>query len=834
MLNDFRLAFRTFLRAPGFAAVAILSLALGIGANTAIFSLLDQALLRSLPIADPARLVVFKSDGPNPGWSSSDNNQTVFSVAMYRDLRDRSKVFTGVIARAHAEASVQAGGQTELAQAETVSGNFFEVLGLKPALGRVFSPQEDAQPGSGPVIVLENGFWVRRFGSDSSIVGKTVRVNNHPMTVIGVLPAGFRGLVQGNATDFFVPLSMKLEMSPGWPSKGFTDRGIHWLNVFGRLAPGVSSKAAEAAMQSVYRPILADEFAAMKAHSPRFRTEFLAKRLDLLPAAQGINQLKESWGAPLTVLMALVGLVLLIACANVANLLIARAAGRRREIAIRLAIGAGRGRLLRQLLAESLTLSLAGGLLGIVIAAWTVALLLRLLPSDNAGSFGGSPVDVRLLAFNFALSVVTGILFGLVPALQASSTKVSAALKDQSASVTTGGGQSLFRRTLVVTQVALSLLLLVASGLFIRSLANLLRHDPGFRVENLITFSMSPGLGGYSGERTVAFVDELRRRAAALPGVVNVTASSIGAFTGADASKNVTVEGYRAREDEDTDVGVDPVTPNYFATMGIRMLSGREFREGDGTKATQVVVVNQEFARHFLHGENPVGRHMNFGAGNDVKLDREIVGVVPDTQNQSLREKVKRFVYLPFAQEDRDLGEVHFYVRASRNAESLETALRGLARRMDASLPVTGMETMETRIADTVYTDRMVAALSSAFGFLATLLAAIGLYGLLAYTVARRTAEIGIRIALGASRSNVVGLVMREVVVLCGIGVLIGICVAFALASSVESQLFGLNGRDPLVFAVATFALVGVALLSGYIPASRAARIDPIRALRYE
>ena len=834
MLNDCRLALRMLLRSRGFAVVAILSLALGIGANTAIFSLLDQALLRSLPVAAPERLVVLDSPGPSAGWVANDNDETVFSLPMYHDLRDGSKVFSGMVARARAGVSVAAAGKADIAGAETVSANFFDVLGVKPLIGRFFSPAEDGAPGSGPVVVMEHGFWTRRFGADRSIVGKTIRINNQPMTVIGVAAPGFRGVIPGEAADLFVPLSMKRVVDPTWPAGGFTNRRTQWLNLFARLAPGVSAERAAAAMQPLYHSILEGELAQMKHPGARFRVSFVSKPLNLLPAAHGINQLGRSWGKPLTVLMALVGLVLLIACANVANLLIARAAGRRREIAIRLAIGADRWKLLRQLLTESLMLSLAGGFLGILVSSWTIELLLQLLPQDSAGSFRSSTLDGRLLLFNFGLSVATGVLFGLVPALQATRTSLALSLKNQSASTTASGSQAYFRKGLVVAQVSLSLLLLVACGLFTRSLANLMSHDPGFHVENLVTFSLSPALSGYSEERAATFVNDALRRIEALPGVVSASASSIGAFAYNDRSTNITVEGYTAREEENTDVNLSPATPGYLATLGVPLLAGREFRESDSANAPKVVVVNETFARHFFHGQNPVGRRIAFGGGPDVKLDREIVGLARDTQSQTLRGKIPPFVYFPCAQDGTCFSDLHVYVRASRDASSLFPALRSVIHRMDASMPIAGMETMRVQINDTVYTDRLVAALSSAFGMLATLLAALGLYGLIAYNVARRTAEIGIRIALGAARFNVMGLVMREVAVLSALGAAIGIPMALALSRYVESQLFGLNGRDPLVFAAATAVLLGISLAAGYFPARRATRIDPIRALRYE
>ncbi len=443
-------------------------------------------------------------------------------------------------------------------------------------------------------------------------------------------------------------------------------------------------------------------------------------------------------------------------------------------------------------------------------------------------------LDTRLLLFTLALSLITGLLFGLVPALQAASASTSSVLKDQSATVASGLGQARLRKTLVAAQVALSLVLLAASGLFLRSLINLMRHDPGFRTENVVTFAINPVLNGYSGAQTVALEDDLRHRAAALPGVLNVAASSIGTFTGDDRGANVSIEGYRPREEEDMDTSVNPVTAAYFRTMGIPLLAGREFLDSDGPDAPKVAIVNETFAKKFFHGQSPIGRHMAFGAGDGVKLDIEIVGLVKDNQSDNLRDKPNRFVFIAYAQDRDRMSSVHFYVHGSRTIDSLASVLRGLVHRADPNLPVTDLMAMRVRVENSASTDRLVAALSVAFGLLATMLATIGLYGVIAYTVLRRTAEIGVRIALGAARGNVLWLVMREVVLLAGCGIAVGLPIVFVIGRYVESQLFGLNARDPFVLSSAALALFAVALLAGFIPARRAMAIDPIRALRYE
>lgn len=830
--QDLRYGLRTLVKNPGFTVIAVLTLALGLGANTAIFSLTDQILLRLLPVENPKELVVLRSPGPKQGrvWSDGDN-ASPFSYPLYKEIRDNNNVFSGLLARFAISLSVAGEGQTERANGELVSGNYFDVLGVRPVIGRVFNDEDDRVAGAGQVIVLSHAYWSRHFGGDPNILNKTLIVNGVVMTVVGVSGAGFTGVQVGQTPDIFIPISMKAQMTPNWD--GLDNHRDYWLAIIGRLKPGLNRAQAEEAFAPFYRQILEKVLPLAGRFSPETEQRFLEKRMFMDPGSRGRAILQREVKEPLLVLMGMVGLVLLIACANVANLLMARGAARQREIAIRMAVGAGRWRLIRQFLVESLTLSLIGGGVGLLVASWTTGVLVSSIP-EGMGAIGLSAgLDLRLLLFTIALSVVTGLLFGVMPALKATRLNLEATLREQGSSVSGGLSQVRFRKGLVVSQVVLTTVLLVGAGLFARSLNNLRHLDLGLRPDNIFTFSIAPELNGYTPERTIALFDQLHQNLAALPGVESLSESVMAAFTDSTAGSNITVDGYQANEGEDMNVSQNYIGPDYFSTMGIPLLEGREFRASDTASSPKVAIINETMARRFFANRSPIGSRFAFGAGDKTRPDIEIVGVVKDSKHATVREERGPFVCLPYSQL-KSIGEISFYVKAKQDVAAMTTVARRELAQLDGNLPVFRIKTLEGQIDESIFNDKFLTFLSMCFALLAALLASIGLYGVMAYTVTRRTREIGIRMALGATRGIVSWLILREVVVLAVIGLVVGLPAAYGLGRFTESLLFGVKATDPLVFAGAGLLLISATLLGGYLPARKAASIDPLVALRCE
>ena len=831
MVNP-RLAFRTLTRTPFVTLVTVLSLALGIGANAAIFSFFDQILLRALPVRDSDELVNLSAPGPKPGSQSCNQSGTceeVFSYLMYRDLEERQDVFIGLAAHRTFGANVAYKGNTSSTQGSLVSGSYFPVLGLRPAAGRLLTPEDDKTIGGHFVAVLAYSYWETQHGLNPAIVNDVITVNGQSMTVVGVAPKGFEGTTLGDRPNVFVPITMRGLMSPGFRS--FENRRSYWAYVFGRLKPGVTIDRARVALNAIYKPILNDvEAPLQEGMSEQTMTRFKAKEVLVTEGERGQSSMHLEATTPLLMLFSITGIVLLIACANIANLLLARGAGRAMEMAVRLSLGAGRGQLMGQLLTEAVMLAVFGGLASLLVAKWTVGLINSFLPTDAAGMFTFR-MDSTMLLFAAVLSLGTGIFFGLFPALHSTRPDLIAMIR---ANTGQSGARSAvrFRTTLVTVQMGLAMTLLIMASLFVKSLANVSREDLGIRTGNMVTFGVSPILNGYSRPRAMALFNQMEEELRALPGVAAVTAAIIPVLAGSSSGTGVTVEGFATTPDTDINARYNEVGPGFFGTMGATLLSGREFSQSDIIGTPKVAIVNEAFARKFNLGRAPIGKHMATG-GREQPLDMEIVGFVKDAKNSDVRDPVPPMFFTPYRQ-DSLIGYMQFYVRGSAEEGLLLRSIPSVVKRIDASLPIEELKTMEAQVKENVFLDRMISTLSAGFAILATLLAAIGLYGVLAYTVAQRTREIGVRMALGANAGRVRAMVLKQVGIMTAIGGLVGIVAAIGLSKIAGTLLFGLQGNDPVAVGAAAALLAFVALAAGGIPAMKAARIDPIKALRYE
>jgi predicted permease len=834
-MTSLRFALRTLFRTPFLTTVAVLSLAFGIGANTAIFSLFNQMLLRPLPVQEPDRLVNLEVPGPKPGSQScgqAGGCDLVFSYPMFRDLEREVKSLSGLAAHRSFGTNLSYEGQTLNGEGMLVSGSYFPTLGLSPALGRLIGSGDDRTLGESMVVVLSHDYWVSRFGASPAILNKSLFVNGYSLTIVGVAPAGFTGTTLGSRPEVFVPITLRGQMQAGF--KGFDNRRSYWAYVFGRLGPGVTLEAAQTELSTKYRAIINEVEAPLQTGmSAATMEKFRSKPIVLSAGSRGQSSMHQQARTPMNLLFAVTGVVLLIACANIANLLLARSAARANEMAVRLSIGASRRRLIGQLLVESCLLAIMGGLGGLLVAQWTLAAIGAILPGDTAATLAFQ-LDWQVMAFAATLSLATGILFGLFPAIHSTRPDLASTLKGNAGQSSGARSASRFRMALVTTQMALSMAMLASAGLFAKSLFNVSRVELGIKIDNLVTFEVSPELNGYPPERSKAIFEQLEDGLSALPGVTSVTAALVPVLAGDSWGTGVGVQGFQAGPDTDNNSRYNEVAPSYFSTLGIPLVAGREFTRADRLGAPKVAIVNQAFARKFGIENKAIGTLMKQN-GSQGTLDMQIVGLVQDAKYNDVKGEIPAQFFIPYRQ-DEGIGTMSFYIRTAAEPEQFLRSVGAVVTKIDPNLPVEDLMTMPQTVRENVFMDRLISTMSGAFAGLATLLAAIGLYGVLAFTVTQRTREFGLRMALGADSARVRRLVLRQVALLAIIGGIVGLSLAWAIGGVAESneQLFGMKGRDPIVFTAAFVTLAVVALAAGYLPARRASRVDPMRALRWE
>jgi predicted permease len=832
--QDARFAFRLLKKSPAFTAIAVLTLALGIGANTAIFSVMRQVLLQRLPVGHPEQLVLLYSPGPRDGHVSSDESDgsESFSYPMYLDLRDKNSVFSGLAAKADFPISISVRGQTERASAELVSGNFFSVLGVHPSLGRLFDLSDTAVPNTSNVVLLSYPYWQKRFGGDPSILNQSVLVNDQTMTVVGVVQQGFDGIQPGLVSDVYVPITMKPVVTPNSEDDarhlGLMSHSDYWVKLIGRLKPGVSREQASAAVLPAYHALLESEVPLNSGLSDREKKEFAARQLILRDGSRGRPILANANRSQLLTLMGMVALVLFITCANLAGLLTARGAARQKEISIRLSLGASRWRLIRQLVLESCLLSFAGALLGLILADWLSAALVHFASVNEIADGLSATLNLPVLLFTVALAFFCGIFFGVAPAWTATRVQLAATLKEQGGALSSAVSQARFRKVLVVSQFAITLLLVTAAWGFVRSLYNLKNLDLGFRPDHILQFSIAPSLNGYNQQRTLAFYVQLEQKIAALPGVRSLSSADEPLISDDTRSSNITLEGFN----DTPDVQQNAVGAGHFSNLRIPLKQGREFTLADDQQSPKVAIVNETLAKKYFPNGQVLGKRMRFGGGQGP-LNIEIIGVVADSHHAAIQEEPYPFVYIPYRQRNA-LGALTFYVSTASDPTALGTSIRAAIAGLDSTLPIYDVRSFEEQIDRHLSSSRLLAVLALAFGALAALLAAMGIYALLAYTVAQRTREIGVRMALGAEPRRVAWMVLSDVTRLTTLGILFGIPLAYAASKLLNSMLFNVKSFGLVSIGISLFALAAIASLAAWLPARRAARIDPIIALRYE
>jgi predicted permease len=835
-MRTLKFAIRTLLRTPFVTAIAIVSLALGIGATAGIFSVFDQVLLQSLAVPHPSELVNLSAPGPKPGFGNcgrAGDCEVVFSYAMFRDLQKAHTVFTDIAAYVDFAANLAFETQTSTGDGLLVSGSYFPVLKLQPALGRLLNSNDDQLVGESQVVVLGYNYWSSRFGLDPAVLNQQLIVNGHSLTVVGVAPKGFDGTTIGMRPAVFVPITLRSLLDAN--HNAWSLRTDYWAYLFARLRPETTIEAARASLGAQYHAIINDvEAPVQKDMSPQTMARFRAKPILLAPGGRGQSSVPDQAKTPLRLLLGVTAFVLLIACANIANLLLARSTARAGEMAIRLSIGASRARLIGQLLTESLLLAALGGIAGLVVAQWTLMLVISLLPPELQHTITFS-MSGTVILFGIGLTFATALLFGLFPALHSTRPDLVSTLKNQAGQPSGAKGAARARLALATSQIALAMMLLASSGFFVKSLMNVSRIDLGIRVDHVATFGLSPDLNGYSSDRARVFFQRLEDELRAAPGITAVTLSTVAILTGHNISRGIAVQGFQAGPDTDSVSRYNRVGPGYFSALGIPLVAGRELTDADTLSSAKVALVNQTFAKKFGLGNDAVGKLMGWapGEGYRGKLDTTIVGVVEDAKYSEVKQQVPPQFFVPYRQ-SRGLGAMHVYVRTSGGVAQAASTITAVVKRLDPNLPIEELETLPDQVRNNTYLDRMITTLSAAFALLATLLAAIGLYGVLAYTVAQRTREIGLRMALGAAPDRVRGMVLGQVAIMTMVGALAGLGGALAVGKAAQSMLFQMTGADPAVLALSAVALALVALGAGFIPAHRASRVDPMRALKYE
>jgi predicted permease len=835
LFQDLRYAARSMARRPLITAVTALSLALGIGVNSALFSVFDHLLLRSLPVPSPDQLVLITSPGPRPGGTSTSvagRNEAVFSYPLFRDLERLTNVgLSSIVAHRDFLVNLAYRGQTQHAEGLLVSGAYFSALGIVPAAGRLLTPEDDGAPDGQPVAVLSHAYWTNRFGANPGIVGDTLYINGQPITIVGVAPDGFTGTTAMESPQVFAPLAMSARLSAN-PER--ENRRNHWLYVFGRLAPGVSREQAESRLNVPFTALIRDvEYPLMRSGlgSDRQRADFQARRIFVRDGSRLRNADSGRLQTLAIVLFGVTGFVLLIACANVANLLLARATDRSTEMALRLSMGASSARLIRLLLLEACLLGALGGATALLVAKGTLAWLITLVPIEDRATIP-FVVDARVLVFTLALGLVTGLGFGLIPAFYGARRTVADAIHAGAPRASGTPSAMRMRTTLATTQIALATALLATAGLFVVSLFNLSRVELGIKTDGLMSFRLSPFLNGYGNDRFRALVDQVEDGVRALPGVTSVGESTIVLLGNDGWTQNVSVEGFNAAPDDDVQTNSAYISPDYFATVGVPLLAGRDFTRADAGTSSKVAIVNEAFARKFHLDARVIGTHLALGRGPKKVLDIEIVGLVRDARHTAMRENNPPQMFLPYRQGV--IGSITFYVRSTLDASPIVPAIATVVARADRNLPLENVRTMHEQVWNSMTADRVLATLSSSFAGLATILAGIGLYAMLAHIVARRVREMGIRIALGAQRRDVARLIFAHVGRITLIGGTVGAALALALGRVGRSVLFGLDGSAPAIVGSAVILVVAVAFAAGFAPARRASLVNPVEALRAE